>query len=735
MTNKIKVLLSKLKEQTEPLQRLQSLDALVQEYADIDHLKAFETAEEMHQLALKHHIDGFIAHALGQKAWLHASFGNVQESYAFAAQAQLLYTRLGDEKGLAKASLYASTALRRLGDYPGALEEALTALDLYQTNEDRQGIADTMARLSFLYARLGDYEQAEIHGLKAYGEFEVIKDLDASCAFSIPNSLAMAYFHQNKYVEAMEIYFKQTEFLRKKNNKSDLATALNNLGTVLLQLDRLEEAEKTVAEALMLDVEANHRYGEINCLFTLGEIEEKKKNYEGAILYFNQSLEKAIANHVEQIVYELHDRLAAVYENLGQIDMAHAHLKKYREKRESLFNVESLHRIRDLRIVHETKQAIDEARRNAEIVLQRNREIELLKRTLTARATISERRQVLDIVCMEILSVLKSTISLAAVLSDNQTQVLIEAGFRGDKRLDLFDLKMEDLIARDAPLAKRLLDEQQVEAVSDAVLYFKSASLTGILNELGVKSLLFLPVVINKETTIILLVGFDTLREFTTADINLAATLAASLSQIFENAQLYQDLLSAHETLSKAYDATIEGWAKILELHDLETEGHARRVTEQTIKLAQAFGVGSEEIIHIRRGALLHDIGKLGVPDQIIFKNGSLTEEEWKIMRKHPQFAYEMLADIEYLKPALEIPCCHHEKWDGSGYPEGLSGEQIPLAARLFAVVDVWDALRSDRPYRKGWSDKEVYEYIRSLSGKQFDPKAVDAFLAMMGQG
>lgn len=251
--------------------------------------------------------------------------------------------------------------------------------------------------------------------------------------------------------------------------------------------------------------------------------------------------------------------------------MAHAHLKKYRETREALFNVESLHRIRDLRIVHETKQAIDEARRNAETVLQRNREIDLLKRTLTARNTISERRQILEIVCIEMLSVLKSTISLAAVLSDDQTQVLIEAGFRGDKPLDLFDLKLENFIARDAPLAKRLLDEQQVEAVSDAVGYFKSASLTNILNELGVKSLLFLPVVINKQTTIILLVGFDVMREFINADIYLAATLTASLSQIFENAQLYQDLLSAHETLSKAYDATIEGWAKILELHDLET--------------------------------------------------------------------------------------------------------------------------------------------------------------------
>lgn len=733
MSNNLKVLLTQLQENIEPMQRLPLLNSLIEEYADIDFLKAFEVAEEMYQLALKHNSDQFVAKALVQKAWLHVSFGNVQESFNFITQAQLIYTRLSDENGLAQTSLHASAVLRRLGDYPGALEEALTALDLYQAHGDRMGIAEALARLTYLYVRLGDYEQAESYGIKAYQELETIKG-SSIYKYAIPNSLAMAYFHHGKYAEALDIFSSEVDFLRKKNNKPDLATALNNLGTVLMELDRLEEAETLVTEALTVNMESGHRYGEINSLFTLGEIEEKKKNYEGAVSYFNQSLEKALANHLEQIVYELHDRLSALYENLGQVDMAFAHLKKYRETRDPLFKTESLDRIRGVRMIHETKQAMEEARRNAEVVSQRNREIELLKRTLTARATNSERRQILDIVCMEMLSVLKSNISLAAVLSSDQTQAQIEAGFRGDKRLELFDLALKDLLPRDALLVKKMLDDQQIEAISDASAYFKNTSLPGILNELGIASLLFLPVVIHKRTAIILLVGFDSMQEFTSADINLAATLAASLSQIFENAQLYQDLLFAHETLSKAYDATIEGWAKILELHDLETEGHTRRVTEQTIKLAQAFGVSSEEIIHIRRGALLHDIGKLGVPDQILFKEGSLTEEEWKIMRKHPQFAYEMLASIEYLKPALDIPYYHHEKWDGTGYPHGLKGDQIPLAARLFAVVDVWDALRSDRPYRRGWSDEEVYEYIRSLSGKQFDPKALEAFFSMMGQ-
>ncbi|MBN8580575.1 MAG: tetratricopeptide repeat protein [Anaerolineae bacterium] len=735
MPNKLEVLLSQLQEQIEPAQRLQLLNDLSEEYSDIDYLKAFETAEEMYHLALKHNIDNFIAQALGQQAWLHACFGNVQESLTFASQAQLIYTRLGDENGLAQASLHASAALRRLGDYPGALEEALSALDLYQTHGDRQGIAETMARLSYLYVHLGDYEQAEIYGLKAYSEFEAIKGSGGIYKFSIPNSLAMAYFHQNKRIEAMNIFFKEVDFLRKQNNKPDLGIALNNLGTVLLELDRLVEAEELVAEALRLDVETNHRYGEINCLFTLGEIEEKKKNYEGAISYFNQSLEKAIANHVEQIVYELHDRLATVYENLGQVDLAFAHLKKYREIRERLFKTESLDRIRGLRIVHETKQAIEEARRNAEVVSQRNREIELLQKTLTTMSTYSERRHILDVVCMEMSSTLKSTLSMAITIDSDQQHGTIEAGFHGDKKLDLLDLKLGELIDRDSKLATNVLDEGRIEVIRDVDSFFGgTVRLAALIKNFGVFSLIAMPIIVNKCTVMVLVVGFDNKREFTDADINLATTLAASLSQIFENAHLYQSLVTAHDTLSKAYDATIEGWAKILELHDLETEGHARRVTEQTIKLAQAFGVSNDEIIHIRRGALLHDIGKLGIPDQIILKNGSLTEEEWEIMRKHPQFACEMLADIEYLKPALDIPYCHHEKWDGSGYPQGLRGEQIPLVARLFAVVDVWDALRSDRPYRKGWSDEKVYDYIRSLSGTHFDPKAVEAFFVMMGQ-
>jgi putative two-component system response regulator len=191
-------------------------------------------------------------------------------------------------------------------------------------------------------------------------------------------------------------------------------------------------------------------------------------------------------------------------------------------------------------------------------------------------------------------------------------------------------------------------------------------------------------------------------------------------------------LREANTQLLFAYEATIEGWSHALDLRDRETEGHSRRVTQLTLKLAQALDMSEDQIMHIRRGALLHDMGKIGIPDSILHKSDKLSDEEWTIMRKHPQLAYDMLYPIEYLRPALEIPLNHHEKWDGAGYPRGLKGEEIPIVARLFAVVDVWDALTSDRPYRPAWSQEEALTYIREQSGKHFDPQVVDLFFRLV---
>jgi PAS domain S-box-containing protein len=208
--------------------------------------------------------------------------------------------------------------------------------------------------------------------------------------------------------------------------------------------------------------------------------------------------------------------------------------------------------------------------------------------------------------------------------------------------------------------------------------------------------------------------------------------LAAQAAIAIDSAQLFDTLQRMNSEMIIAYDSTIEGWSRALDLRDKETEGHTVRVTEMTVSLAQAFGIPEEELVQIRRGALLHDIGKMGVPDSILVKPGPLTEEEWAIMRKHPGFAYELLSPILFLRPALDIPYCHHEKWDGTGYPRGLKGEQIPLSARIFSVVDVWDALRSDRAYRKGWPEEQVREYIESQSGAEFDPQVVPIFLDLI---
>jgi PAS domain S-box-containing protein/putative nucleotidyltransferase with HDIG domain len=205
--------------------------------------------------------------------------------------------------------------------------------------------------------------------------------------------------------------------------------------------------------------------------------------------------------------------------------------------------------------------------------------------------------------------------------------------------------------------------------------------------------------------------------------------LAGQTAIAIENSTLFESLQHSNIELALAYDATIEGWSHALDLRDKETEGHTQRVTEMTVKIARVFGLSEEELAQARWGALLHDIGKMGVPDGILLKPGPLTDEEWVAMKKHPTFAFEMLAPIGYLRLALDIPYCHHEKWDGTGYPRGLKGAQIPLIARIFAVVDVWDALRSDRPYRAAWTKEKVREHIRTLSGTDFDPKVVDIFL------
>lgn len=213
--------------------------------------------------------------------------------------------------------------------------------------------------------------------------------------------------------------------------------------------------------------------------------------------------------------------------------------------------------------------------------------------------------------------------------------------------------------------------------------------------------------------------------------VEFLETLAGQVAIAIDNSQLFANLQRSNLELSLAYDATIEGWSRALDMRDSVTEGHTKRVTDIALYLARAIGMSEADLVHMRRGILLHDMGKMGIPDTILLKQGPLTEDEWKIMRMHTQYAFDMLAPISYLRPALDIPGCHHEKWDGTGYPRGLKGEQIPLAARIFAVVDVYDALTSDRPYRKAWTKKKAIQYILNEKEKSFDPRVVEVFMSL----
>ena len=217
-------------------------------------------------------------------------------------------------------------------------------------------------------------------------------------------------------------------------------------------------------------------------------------------------------------------------------------------------------------------------------------------------------------------------------------------------------------------------------------------------------------------------------------EIRARVKMILRLNRYRKSLQQQDEIQRAHNELQDAYEETLKGWVRALDARDRETELHSRRVTLLTKSVARQAGIADQDLEDVRRGALLHDIGKIAVPDHILRKPGPLTDAEWVIMRTHPKAAYDILKPINYLANSLDIPYCHHERWDGAGYPRGLKGDAIPLSARIFAVIDVWDALLSDRPYRKAWEREKVIEHIQENSGTHFDPVLADLFLKMMSQ-
>ena len=327
----------------------------------------------------------------------------------------------------------------------------------------------------------------------------------------------------------------------------------------------------------------------------------------------------------------------------------------------------------------------------------------------------------LGVLLLEAVKLLK--VDAAGVWQFNPTSQMLEfvtsRGFQSTAFGNSKPLHLLEGFAGKAVLERRIIHVPDLRAQN------VHPRLTKSLAEEPYKDYYAVPLVVKDQVKGVMEVFHRSEIEATDDWLKFLNALANQAAIAIDNSSLFNDLERSNTELTQAYDATIQGWSKALDLRDKETEGHTQRVSTLTTKLGRQFGMSEAELVHVRRGTLLHDIGKMGVPDGILLKPGPLTAEEWVIMRKHPTYAYELLYPIHYLRPAVDIPYCHHEMWDGKGYPRGLKGKDIPLAARIFAVVDVWDALNSDRPYRVAWPEEKVLAHIRALSGTHFDPQVV----------
>ena len=331
-----------------------------------------------------------------------------------------------------------------------------------------------------------------------------------------------------------------------------------------------------------------------------------------------------------------------------------------------------------------------------------------------------ELAQVLDLIIAKAVEMLECEAGSILLCNKEENCLMFSASTSADSKslaqihIPLTDSLAGTIFSRNIPLVVNNVDQDiRHNASVAAQIQFQTRSLLGVPMRIQDRVIGVLEALNKKQGT------------FTEEDVKILTAIASQAAVAIENAQLV-------EALQESYESTLEGWAAALDLRDKETEGHSRRVTLLAVQLAQEIGMSREDVSYLRQGALLHDIGKMGVPDSILHKNGPLTEQEKAVMRQHPVNAYNMLYPITHLRPALDIPYCHHEKWDGSGYPSGLKGEEIPLAARIFTIIDVWDALRSNRPYRKSWPVKKTIAYIQKQAGKSFDPKIVDRFVEII---
>ncbi len=369
--------------------------------------------------------------------------------------------------------------------------------------------------------------------------------------------------------------------------------------------------------------------------------------------------------------------------------------------------------------ITESKRAEEKVRRQLEHITA----LRTIDRAINASLDINV---TLNMLLEHVISQLRVD-AASVMLLNPHTQMLRCAAHRGFRTGAVSDFTMrrgEGCAGRVAMTGKPLMVPNVSERPADL-------EVPGLLKEEGFWAIFGVPLVSKGTVKGVLEVYSRRVFEPEPDWLNFFETLAGQAAIAIDNASMFEEITRSNLDLRMAYDATIEGWSRALDYRDKETEGHSQRVTDMTLRIAKEMGMKEDELVHVRRGALLHDIGKLGIPDHILLKPGKLTDEEWEKMKMHPTIAHKLISPIEFLRPAMDIPYCHHEKWDGTGYPNGLREEEIPLAARIFSVVDVWDALRSDRPYRPAWEKEKTRQYIKSLAGVGFDPTVVDVFFRL----
>ncbi|MGJ8455063.1 HD domain-containing phosphohydrolase [Pseudothermotoga sp. U03pept] len=356
--------------------------------------------------------------------------------------------------------------------------------------------------------------------------------------------------------------------------------------------------------------------------------------------------------------------------------------------------------------------------------------MEALHRIDRAISTSSDLNVTLSVVLDQVISELRADASEIFLFNPHtlKLELIASKGFHAPPAVG-FTLKLGEALAGEVALRASILRKEELRTIQERL---QNSPLGRLIVQEDFRYYIGVPLIAKEQLLGVLEIFNRSILQDDPEWFEYLQILSQQAAIAIENAKLFEKIRETNLELLQAYETTIEGWVYALDMRDKETEGHTERVSELTLRLAKEMRLQDEKIVHIKRGALLHDIGKMAIPDHILLKPGKLTDEEWEIMKKHPVYAHEMLSKIDYLRPALEIPYCHHERFNGTGYPRGLKGEEIPLSARIFAVVDVYDALTSDRPYRKAWSKEAAIEYIRKESGKQFDPKVVEVFLKVI---